>query len=55
MLLFVEQIVIEFVEKHLYQVLNAVNNERFSPAATFAAPIYRKNEILIIEKKKMRF
>ncbi|CAF4019318.1 unnamed protein product, partial [Rotaria sp. Silwood1] len=30
-----------FVEKHLYHVLNAVNNERFSPlAATFAAPIY---------------
>ena len=39
MLLFVDKIDNELVAKHLYQVLNAVKRERFSPlAATFAAP-----------------
>jgi hypothetical protein len=43
----------EFVAKHLYQVLNTVKNERFSPlAATFAAPMYIE-EINILIKKEL--
>lgn len=39
MLLLVDKIDMELVEKHLYQVLNADTNDRLSPEAIFAAPV----------------
>jgi len=48
MLLFCDKIDNEFVEKPLYQVLKAVKSERFSPAATFAAPEKQNADQVVI-------